>query len=579
MRAPWTSALLLTSLAWSCARADDAADNDKRVARIDETWRMFSRCLVGKPLGAEDKPSSRLRMVELTVLVEGSDKHPEWPGSCAVYAKELLAVVSTLAGDAAVDKYAPLATELRMFEGTSVDVYIADDKAPLVDRLWEAARGVGLEPISADAAALNDAPSAPIAAAPIEIDKLVELGPSTSYAERVEMAPGRVIRFALGGGDAAALYCTIGSDKAVLDHVSCHEVSGKLGNTFVPLSAEAEDATWYFDLLPKRAVHSHDGKMIEAAFGQSAFVFDDGTIADVTDDPFKPELIRGSHGGRLERVPLVAPGGGRWLGFRAGAIVGRGPIRGAAGRPVMVQDVQKGRIGLGGRIDSGEVPPDIELVEGCRHADGVAIAIVGAEPTKATRAGGAGAASADDPPRTVAMLFKNGKEWTKAKFVQARFGKEPHAWDERWWHTMTCGEGNATLTYLTSDERIGQVQCNADACDSKLSEPMKAHGSVVKRRATALGGKVLVLGVARATGPMTGLTDSVVMRLAPISEIADATDQVVVSDEDHQGLAHVGKSIGLVGTSDAAVALIHSDTKLYAVRIDAAGKLVPLVKR
>jgi hypothetical protein len=544
----------------ACADPAPSGPSKEQIKQSKAHWLALSRCLLGAPLAEGTKASDALRMVDLSVVASGASNDGDWTRACDDVAGRMIDHVATYRGDAGDDPASRLVKTLEELRATRPDM-LAATAEPVIDRLWQAARDAGVEPIGEGINAA-EGPTAPEPSHPMNAADLSKLGVSKGYIERSEMAPAGSVRILLGSKGKGAFFCHIESRAATLNHARCTTLTADVGVAATPLSAEGEDAAFYWDADPKPAAWRLGGDRIDIPVSPSAFVFADGTVADVVPQRRDGELIRQLSSGRVERAPVRAPPGGELLGHRAGALLWRGPLRGASGkRGLTVQDVQPGRVGLGGAIEVGEVPRDVKHMLACRTSDAVHLVLIGEDPK-------AGAARDE---RGVSWVTRRKKRWQKPVNATVDFGEPIKPWTEDWWRTLACDDGGATLTWLRADRRIGRMRCDKEGCAALLSETIAPLSPTEKLRVASVGANVLFLRTVRAVAPLSGLTDLVAMRMAPLAEISSAKDQVLVADEKYGGVPDLHKSLGLIAAGDAAVALIHSGENVYGLRIDAKG--------
>ncbi|HZO12772.1 MAG TPA: hypothetical protein VFB62_05930, partial [Polyangiaceae bacterium] len=521
--------------------------------------------LVGEPLREGESAAERMRLSELTLVATG-DKS-EWPNNCGDLVTLMLDKVEKAGSDASVSA---LRTPLGRLKGTSAEMYVSDAKSPLVNELFTAAREAGLEPPPANAPKLSPGATAPPAALALARDKMVELGESDGYSARVELAPGSSTRFILGTSqNKKALYCRFDAQKQPLEKATCKQLARLPSIVSRPLSTESNGADYYFDTKPQPAVWGLDGSSVVGPFGPSTFVYENGMIADIFEDPAGPKLVRPiAPGGLVEQAAMPKVPGGRWLGFRAGATVWRGPVLGNVGKSaIMVQDVGSGRSAVGGKIDLELVPPDIRFVEACRDGAVLTLAIVGEGKKPGDK----------NAEHTVSMIFRDEEgKWSGSKYETAVFSESD--WDVSWWRTLGCKGKEGTFTYA-SGPRIGQIRCTPEACTKKESGPIPGHDRMQKLRVGDLGGKALLVRILRAKVPIGGVSEVVSMRWGPPEKLASTPEQVILGDDDHLGLPQLGKSLGLVQANGAAVVFFHSGNKIYGVHLDAAGKASKLATK
>ena len=559
-RASW--AALVPFLLLSCDKGPDPAQvAAEQQAKVQQLWGGLARCLLGPPLGEEDKASDRMRRSELTVAVQGDEG--DWPNSCQKPLGELLDYLESLGTAPEATRFEALGAALRELNGTGAMMYLAGEE-PAVDRLWKAARGLELH----NARAEGEGSVAPEAAAPASAGQLIELGTTKGMIERVELAPGATVRVLYGSGEEGAFFCALDSRDGPLTGATCSSPKREVSLVAWPLSSGVDDLSYYWDPKPKSAVWSLDGESVEGPFTDTAYASGKGAFVDVVGGRLGPSLVR-TQGSRVTDGSVKGPPGARWLGFRAGVAVWRGPRSGPADtRPIVVYEA-RGNAPMAAGTKIGPAPRDVEQLDACRAGDTVAIALVGGDPPKS---------AGDDPERGAAMIFRQGKEWQKVVPATIRLGDKPRPWIERGWRSMTCSEGAATLTWLRSDNAIGTLRCTPEGCQSAQSAPLPI-ADVDKVRVTSLGAKVLVLRALTAPVPINSLTETITMRLAPAADLAKAAELPIVGDAKHGGLEKLLKGIGLVAVDGAAVALIRSSDKVHGLRIAADGTLGGLTKR
>jgi hypothetical protein len=240
----------------------------------------------------------------------------------------------------------------------------------------------------------------------------------------------------------------------------------------------------------------------------------------------------------------------------------RGPKRGHGVSPLIAQNVRGGRVALSGEREIGEVPPTVEHLVACRHGERLTVAIIAGK-----------ASEGDSIP--VAIATRIGEQWNKPITTSAPIGPR-YRDNEAWWRELTCGPTGAVLTFLREDDRIGQLRCDDEKCESALGDKVPSVGRVSSQRVSALGDQVLLVRSVSHMAPMTGIADLVIMHLAPLAEIAKAPPRVMLGDDKHGGLPGIAKAIGLVGGGEAAVALIRSDDAIHGLRVAADGAFAPL---
>jgi len=568
MRSALVYPLLALVLLVGCGPSKEELEAEQKALRaeIELAWRKYSRCLVGPPLAEGEVPSLRMRFSELTLMLSGEGAaESEWPKNCGDLAQEVAAKLADEKLDAGKEADT-LRSKLVLLKGADPAVYFTGDaKLPFVDEIWEAAKAAGLEPQAKDAPALPEGGvAAPAPIEPLAKDKLVELGSSGGHLVRYDLAPGPTAHFLVGGEGDKPLFCQLKSRNKPLGFATCYALEREPTIVATPLSREGDGDPWYWDREPKRAVWNVAGESVTMPFTPSAYVFGKDTIADVN----KLQLVRKS-GIRKDRTPLRAPPGGTLLGYRAGLVLWRGAPRGNPNkRPLLLQRAQKGIGPLGGFAQAGTIPSKVKHVEACRTQDGIVLAMVGPDPKESAGA---------DAERVAAMAFAKGKRWHKA--VSGTMAGATKPWSQPAWRSFNCRGEEGTLTWLRADGGVGQLRCTPKGCEAKQSEPLTTTGRKGEPRLADLGGRVLYVSVVGGKAPLAGLTETVVMRFAPVDKLDDAPPQVLVGDEDHAGLANLHSSVGLLANDGAAIILVRSGDRVFAARIEPDGKVTKVANK
>jgi len=499
-----------------------------------------------------------MRFSELTLMLDGGDTaQSEWPKNCGDLAGEVAAKLADEKLDAGKEADT-LRSKLVLLKGASPAVYFTGDvKLPFVDEIWEAAKAAGLEPQGKDAPPLPEEElAAPASVEPLARGKLVELGASGGHLVRYDLVPGKTAHFLVGGDGDKPLFCQLKSRNKPLDMATCYAIEREPSIVATPLSQAGDGDPWYWDREPKRAVWNVAGESVTMPFTPSAFVLGDGAIADVN----RLQLVRKT-GTRKDRTALRAPPGGTFLGYRAGLVLWRGAARGNPNkRPLLFQHAKSGLAPLGGFSQAGTIPSKVKHVEACRTDTGIVLAMVGADPKEAA------GASAE---RIAAMAFSKEKRWHKA--VEGKMVGASRPWTQPAWRSFNCRQDEGTLTWLQADGRVGQLRCTPKGCEAKQSEPIPSAGRKGEPRIVDLGGKVLHLSVVGGKAPLSGLTETVVMRFAAVDQLAQTPPTVFIGDEDHAGLPNLHSSVGLLANHGAAVVLVRSGDRVFAARIEPSG--------
>jgi hypothetical protein len=130
---------------------------------------------------------------------------------------------------------------------------------------------------------------------------------------------------------------------------------------------------------------------------------------------------------------------------------------------------------------------------------------------------------------------------------------------------LSCDERAGNVTVRREDATVARWRCGVDGCAHASSRPLSgltaAAGLVT---ATTLEDTTLVVW----STPGAGLR----LRLAPVAELHERADTLLL---DPDGLAQLQPAhLHLIARGRVALLLLHgADRRLYAVRIDAGGKV------
>jgi len=517
---------------------------------VVKRWAAFAACVLGTtPLQDGETPSARMRASELTTLTKGANS--AWPKDCILLADK---TVEALRQASTVPPLEALRRKMQLLSGTQADMFLSVDDGILVDSIWELAREADLAPVPTDGPP-EDTPTAPAPAKPPPASARILLGKTKALGHRSESSPDLATRrLVWGGGDTSALACRFTSGKAPFDTVTCEMLEGRSA-AFVPLSGADASASHYFDPKPEPMVLG--STMAEpVGFDGSAetFVFSDGSLGEVQKSGARAQMLRRRADGKLDKAPLRGPAGGIFLDFAGTAVTWIGPLRGTGNRPLSMQSMGLGRAVMTADREIGEVPPGVRRVHTCRRGDDVSVAILGED--------------IDDAGTTeVAMVHRKEGKWSRPVSGRAAIGKSSDLPPPR----MYCHpDESASLLWRTADARVGMVRCG-ETCTATSSEPITPVGKVSYPTVALMGDEAVLVRITRALSPMTGVTDSVLIRRGKVAELAQAPDLVLVGDEDHGGLEELARGLGIIATDGAAVVLIRSRDEIYGIRITPEG--------
>ncbi len=146
--------------------------------------------------------------------------------------------------------------------------------------------------------------------------------------------------------------------------------------------------------------------------------------------------------------------------------------------------------------------------------------------------------------------------------------------------TLTC-EGHAGTWTWFEDHVVTEVRCNADRCETHASDRLSLSWDVGGPLFAAdLGGRALLLGLGTTPGPLTGTSvASVRMRMAPLAAITRASDEVLFSDQAHEGAPVSNVNVYVRDGVAVVLLLLQTDDPLpfRAFRVDALGEFAPII--
>lgn len=550
--------------------------NAKANEAVGTSWSALSRCMLGDPLAAGEKPSLRFRAIQLSAMTQAEvSRAPAngepWPNRCAKHAHVLRE--SLIEASRAEKDQKDLA-----FWAEKLGIALKDDGSYMadlseaVDQAWAQAAKAQLQQ-----AAATDTPAPPAPAKALTVDSLAATpGLAKSAVEmksvQAELNPGANLRILIEDKELpnSPAICTFNAGE---QSARCEGLSadiGALGKGF-RLWGSADDEADALVFSGKNGsdgvYRAESGDKIAAATTYGGYAAKDGVSALLTWDDASRQLrlVRKSVGKPAVVSPylpdpkirignpyydsqllwnqLVVRGVNRhnelWLAASELSDSGVGPM------------TEIGTLSEGGVAEkSGEEPPQLS---GCR----VAKALV-------ARARG---------ERSEFLSFFVQGRWTKPVTVPFVGG------------TLSCRKAEASITRVapsSSDSAlegtISHARCTPAACQSetlKLEQFLKGELNLAPKVLLAAGdldGKLLVVWGAAEVGGLR-------MRLAPADKIAKAPDIILYDDLVKQGQIQKTSTLSdarLFTRERFAILLLTTTSGTFALRIEPDGKYAPV---
>jgi hypothetical protein len=544
-------------------------------------WGNLSRCLVGEPLAAGEKPSLRARKIQLRAVAEPWENRPAsdgdpWPARCSAPA---LALHETLKGTGRLEKDgASLGKAAEAFgKKLKENLKPSVDIVEALDRIFAEAETIKLV---GKPAADAKAPPAPIEA--MTLDALEAATPlvkrsfplDTVFSERVPAGTLRLIATSkdLPGGP---LVCSF-PEGAPSGRCDAPPPSVLAISKDLRLLGSAEDDAPTLLFADKRGdggiFRADSGEKVGAVFSYGGFSRKDGFVTalgwDDNADKKKPFLLyRQTKGGapkedrfKLEGVTWALNDAAllwdhmvweRWDGKKGERRLFAKKLDESGDPAADPTDV--GKLWDYERIsDYGKAE---DTIRGCKTKEALVVLVHG---------------YARD-----SVAFRLADRWVEPLQLAGRGG------------ALTCRGTEATETRIDPlrgeaswPEQIRQDRCTPAGCQQKtvgVAELMKKLGELRpgdQRNigAVDLDGKLLVVWIAGSHG-------GVRMKLAPIDQIAAAPDTVLIDDMTRGGqVGHARQlnDIRLFARAGYAVLLVGTPAGVFARSIDPNGKVSPI---
>jgi hypothetical protein len=321
--------------AWRWRRTGIARTN------ASEAWEAYGRCVLGAPLREGERPSVRMRRIEMNLPqvrgVSGIEQAPAWPARCAYHLDAFGAAISQ--GRLAKNEKAR-SELLRIVEWARKDP--APSESPdLADDLWASVGEAGVLTTPAPGATATNDPPAPLPAEPLTAKTLPPLPVEIRVLpEEADHLPGEGLRlmFAAPAGDSTL--CSFRPDEHGLPFRTAH-----CADNVVPTSTD--DAT-------------------------------PGFLRNVQGRFDKFELIRPLLGADPQIISMPA-------GTQAIALFSDQLVWVTSGKRLFARTVPQGTAELGAPVDLGDVAGSSPELAACRSETSLIVRVRSYEDASGTR--------------------------------------------------------------------------------------------------------------------------------------------------------------------------------------------------
>ncbi len=559
--------------AYALLRRQDA-QNRRAVA---SAWGSFSRCLLGGELQPNERPSLRLRAVQLTAAgmtdaertAEGSDK--PWPASCAPLGHALRESLRTASMEEKGKKDLAHWSEHLGKLLAEPNAFMNDLTEP-VEAAWDQAKEAGIEPIAGVSGPKAPAPASALHAS--FFSSVAPLSPVSFSLKAIytDAHPGGTLRVLIDERSApkAPFLCTFDASAA---SATCASLPAAVAKGHgLRLLGTADDGASPLVFAGNRGgegvFRADTGEVIDALYSYGGYSTKDGAAAVLGWDEGKKELV-------LVRKPKE-----------------KGRDRSSI----------KPSFRVGNYYYSSQILWDQLILRGVnkneeRRLYAQSLKWEGDQPDNFTDVGeleepGLVTGGADEPPHIAGcktaqitvvrvkgysndfMSFLTGGAWSQPVSPQMTGG------------TLSCHGSEAVITRLepAAAERshktsVTQSRCSTAGCRAEVvqMEPLlKGRFELAPREghvdAVALNEKLLIVWAAGDRG-------GVRMRLAPADQIGKAGDVILFDDLVKDGQLQKLSSLldlRLFSRPGFAVLLLSTVAGVHALRIDDGGKVTPV---
>jgi len=513
--------------------------------QASKAWSALAYCVVGN---AAQSPTpervKQLRAIQLSNTGK-ADKTNAWPGRCATYANQLYAALDS-SGNAAAFKR-NLQSKLGCGSDKPSCVLNSETVVTLVGELWDGAKSSELKLEPAASVPKPEVAQAPLLTGadwrPLLKQSGQIVGPRQTADGRVQLlikTPGARMRpvgceFAAGFG---SVECISASDKVpplppqsiqLVDDEKDFYAAGLTENGLAAFNMRSGE------ISEARGTTSnvlHEGLAVERGEGDKGFalyVLAKGKASKAIELPVKEPSV----------APLSLGDRVAWVETEQGAssLV----VKSVKGKKLVDQAAVKG--------------PFNGAFHMCRHGELAALA------TWAGHSGQHGAKPnvAGTKTQFAISIFSKGA-WSKAYEAQLPFQRVIES-------ELVCTSSGASMVWVTNMEgsaQVGQLNCSAEGCKTSESNVPDLE-SRWWWAAGPVGDNVLLLWRA-ALGEAR-------MRIAPISQLAQAKEQVLFDDQDHGG-PKAGEAQSIYSNEGALLVFKEESPVALAVMADGTARLL-----
>lgn len=528
------------------------SDNTEKVAA---SWSAFSRCLVGEPLAAGEKPSLRFRNLQLSAMVLPEPQRSEpgqlpWPNRCSYPAHAVREALRD-SGLAKKDEKDLAYWAENLGKLLKERKPAQDDLSEPIDKVWEEATKAQLVAGKAD----GPLPIAP--ARPLTLDDLRKADPITKESFALKAAfeePFQSPKLHLLVEDksvaASPFLCTFAGTSAQCAKLPASIATGHSGFRLLGSTAdEAAPLVFLGQGGSEGIFRSQGGELVDRVVSFDAYAAKSGFVALVA--------AGNNENGEFKMLTQEAPGM---------------PMKSTLFEPEKMQPKLK-------RIYGGRMLWDQLLIQAYDQDDKLKLYAMQVTPKGASplvEVGELESGGAISGCRTAeTIVARIGVDSSMLTFLAGGRWSKPVSAAGSTSGTFSCRGSEAIFTYEWGPT---QARCTAAGCQdqnvdrellyNKLADfaPRdKFFGSV------ELDGKLLVVW---AGGQFAGLR----MRLAPIEQIAQAKDIVIFDDRVQDGALKDLSTMfemRLFARDGAAYLLLSTLAGVHAIRIEPNGTFAP----
>ncbi|MBI4703339.1 MAG: hypothetical protein HY744_19665 [Deltaproteobacteria bacterium] len=568
-------------------------------ARVVTSWSSLHRCLLGKPLGEGERPSVRLRAIQLTAMAMAEaapapGKEEPWPRRCGPSGHALSeALKDTGRAKEGEQDLAFWADKLAALLDDKSGV--AQDLTEIVDRIFELGKKEGIGLVQE-----GNVPEPPAAVEALTVDALGSVKPLSKLPfdlknVRVEQHTGETLRFIVDDeqvGGSPALCQASGS----ADSVGCAplpEGAGKASQGGVQLLGSADEGAAPLVFAGVRGAdgifRSDTGERIDGLASCGGHVAQGGLVSVLGCDDKKGLLLVRAAGKLVTRSPIVtgntAPAALNILGTSIATARPAGGLNLKLPEPVRDAQLFFGHVLLRGRTPQGETWVAAGQVKDAGSAT-EALTPFGLLPEeKQSDAASdvesrlAGCRSGQtlvvrvQHARSDFVSFLASGQWTKPVKVPTAGG------------ILSCRKNEASLTGIVPGPAdsplataVTHYRCTPSACRGRrlmLRELLAGEHGLAPSAVMAaadVGGKLLFVWGAAQRGGLR-------MRLGAEGRISSTEDIVILDDLIRDRAVQSSSSlldVRLMARARFAIALLSTKNGVYAVRIKPDGKFVPI---